>query len=234
MIYSRYIKTNILASSGTFHPLIRCCSMSTSSSATATATATVAKDTNNKDNYTHGHHKAVVSSHARRTAEEYAPRTIELIKPGMQVLDVGCGPGSITAGFMKYLQGSGSIVATDVEKDVLKQAQQFLDEEKDKLKSKVSVKVEDGSVYALKYGDKSFDVVHAHQVLQHLSDPVLALKEMKRVSKKYVTVRDVDYETWVWYPRSPMMDKWKDVYRNVCRKNKAEPEAGKFYRKCEY
>ena len=38
-----------------------------------------------------------------------------------------------------------------------------------------------GDVYALDFPDDSFDVVHAHQVLQHLTDPVAALREMARV-----------------------------------------------------
>ena len=38
-----------------------------------------------------------------------------------------------------------------------------------------------GDMYALDVEDASFDVVHAHQVLQHLQDPVAALRELRRV-----------------------------------------------------
>jgi len=38
-----------------------------------------------------------------------------------------------------------------------------------------------GDVYAMDFPEKSFDAVHAHQVLQHLSDPIAALREMRRV-----------------------------------------------------
>ena len=52
-----------------------------------------------------------------------------------------------------------------------------------------------GDVYALAAADDSFDVVHAHQVLQHLTDPVAALREMARVCRPggVIAVRDVDY-----------------------------------------
>ena len=47
----------------------------------------------------------------------------------------------------------------------------------------VEVTFEVGDVYALAADDGSFDVVHAHQVLQHLTDPVAALREMARVPR---------------------------------------------------
>ena len=59
-----------------------------------------------------------------------------------------------------------------------------------------------GDVYTLAYGDGAFDVVHAHQVLQHLADPVAALREMARVCRPdgVVAVRDGDYAAMTWYP----------------------------------
>jgi ubiquinone/menaquinone biosynthesis C-methylase UbiE len=49
-------------------------------------------------------------------------------------------------------------------------------------------------VYALDFADGSFDVVHAHQVLQHLTDPVAALIEMRRVCRPggLIAARDGD------------------------------------------
>ena len=48
--------------------------------------------------YTHGHTPAVVRQHAQRTAEEAAAFLLPELRPGMRLLDVGCGPGSITRG----------------------------------------------------------------------------------------------------------------------------------------
>ncbi|HEV7871674.1 MAG TPA: methyltransferase domain-containing protein, partial [Modestobacter sp.] len=77
--------------------------------------------------------------------------------------------------------------------------------------------------------DDSFDVVHAHQVLQHLTDPVAALREMARVCRPggVVAVRDVDYAATTWFPADPGLEHWLDLYSRVARRNDAEPDAGR-------
>jgi SAM-dependent methyltransferase len=86
-----------------------------------------------------------------------------------------------------------------------------------------------GDVYALDYPDNTFCVAHAHQVLQHLSDPVRALREMHRVTKPggLVAARDGDYGAMVWYPALPVLDDWRAVYQKVARDNGGEPDAGR-------
>jgi len=86
-----------------------------------------------------------------------------------------------------------------------------------------------GDVYALDYADASFDVVHAHQVLQHLPDPVGALREMRRVCKPdgVVAARDGDYGAYRWYPDEPEIDRWLELYREIARHNRGEPDAGR-------
>jgi SAM-dependent methyltransferase len=91
----------------------------------------------------------------------------------------------------------------------------------------VEFRVADG--YALDLPDASFDVVHAHQVLQHLTDPVAALREWRRVVRPggVVAARDGDYASFTWYPEEPRLDRWLDLYRRSARANGAEPDAGR-------
>ncbi|MGH3297787.1 MAG: methyltransferase domain-containing protein, partial [Trebonia sp.] len=86
-----------------------------------------------------------------------------------------------------------------------------------------------GDVYALDNPDNSFDVVHAHQVLQHLGDPVGALREMRRVTRPggLIAVRDADYGGMTWYPELAILDEWQGLYARVARGNGGEPHAGR-------
>ena len=87
-----------------------------------------------------------------------------------------------------------------------------------------------GDVYALAADDDSFDVVHAHQVLQHLTDPVAALREMARVCRPggVIAVRDVDYGAFVTLPRRPGAGPVAGpATTGWPARNGAEPDAGR-------
>jgi ubiquinone/menaquinone biosynthesis C-methylase UbiE len=86
-----------------------------------------------------------------------------------------------------------------------------------------------GDVYHLDYPDDTYDIVFAHQVLQHLSDPVAALREMRRICKPggLVAARDGSHETCTWAPESPSLDLWLELYFAVGRGNGTTPDAGR-------
>lgn len=175
------------------------------------------------DTYTHGHHASVVSRHARRTAEREAAYLLPRLQPGMRLLDVGCGPGTITTGLARAVS-PGEVVGIDVSDDVIESARAHAAEV-----GATNARFETASVYALPYADGSFDVAHAHQVMQHLADPVAALAEIRRVLRPggLVAVRDADYATMTAFPPSPHVDAWLRVYHEVARRNGAEPDAGR-------
>ncbi|MCV7031864.1 methyltransferase domain-containing protein [Mycobacterium sherrisii] len=173
--------------------------------------------------YTHGHHESVLRSHQRRTAEDSAGYLLPWLRPGLAVLDVGCGPGTITADIAALVM-PGSVTAIDQSADVLDDARA---EARRRNLSNVSFAVAD--VDRLDVPDDAFDVVHAHQVLQHVTDPVQALREMRRVCKPggIVAARDADYSGFVWYPMLSDLDAWRDIYQRAARANGGEPDAGR-------
>ena len=175
------------------------------------------------DRYTHGHHASVVGQHARRTAERDAAYLLPRLQPGMRLLDVGCGPGTITTGLARAV-APGETVGIEVVPDVLVQAREHAASE-----GVTTVRFEEASVYDLPYEDASFDVAHAHQVLQHLTRQEDAAREVLRVLKPggLFAVRDADYATMIAWPRSPQLDRWLEVYHQVATKNGADADAGR-------
>ncbi|HEY1517540.1 MAG TPA: methyltransferase domain-containing protein [Solirubrobacteraceae bacterium] len=175
------------------------------------------------DTYTHGHHESVLRSHRWRTAENSAGYLLPFLGPGMRLLDVGCGPGTITLDLAARVT-PGCTVGVDREAGVIAEAQHLLDS---RPISGIGFRIADA--YALEFDAASFDVVHAHQLLQHLTDPVAALVEMRRVLRPggVLAVRDSDYGGFVWTPSDPLLDRWTALYHDVCRHNGADADAGR-------
>ena len=173
--------------------------------------------------YTHGHSAAVLSAHSRRGAADSAAYLLAHLRAGMDLLDVGCGPASITADLAERV-APGRVVALDAASGALEAARATL---RDRGLSE-QVEVTSGDVVALPFEDASFDVVHAHQVLQHLADPVGALAEMRRVTRPggIVAVRDAVYSAMTWFPEPAGMEQWRSVYMATARANGGEPDAG--------
>lgn len=173
--------------------------------------------------YTHGHAPSVLRSHSWRTAENSAAYLLPHLKPDMTILDIGCGPGTITADLATHVP-QGHITGLDAAEDVLDKARTHADEH-----GVQNVTYTSGDAHALPFADASFDVTHAHQVLQHVGDPVRALREMVRVTRPggIVAVRDVDYRATSWFPESAGLDRWLDLYLRVARGNGGAPDAGR-------
>ena len=172
--------------------------------------------------YTHGHHESVLRSHRWRTAANSAAYLLPRLAPGQRLLDVGCGPGTITLDLAASV-APGEVVGIDAAAEVVVAARAAAAE------AGSEVRFETGDVYALAFDDDSFDVVHAHQVLQHLTDPVAALRELRRVLRPGGTlaVRDSDYGAFTWSPASPALDRWLALYHDVTRRNGADADAGR-------
>lgn len=145
------------------------------------------------------------------------------LKPGSSVLDIGCGPGTITADLAE-LVAPGTVLAVDLFADVLDMARAEIVR-----RNLSNVTFARADVHRLDFPDNAFDVVHAHQVLQHVPDPVRALREMRRVCRPggLVAARDTDYAGFAWFPELPALDLWRDLYRRAARANRGEPDAGR-------
>lgn len=175
------------------------------------------------DVYLHGHQPSVLASHRSRTAADSAAYLLPHLHDGDKLLDVGCGPGTITLDLADAV-GQGSVIGIDSAPTPLVTARQLARDRGD-----VRTRFEVADVYELPWETGTFDVVHAHQVLQHLVEPVAALREMSRVARPggIIAVRDADYGSMVWFPESDGMTRWMEVYQSAAHANGAEPNAGR-------
>jgi SAM-dependent methyltransferase len=175
--------------------------------------------------YTHGHAEAVLRSHRWRTAANSAAYLLPHLHPGQRLLDVGSGPGTITADLARLVEEVVALEITEAAADLTRAELER--------QGITNATVVVGDVLALDLPDDlgatGFDVVHAHQVLQHVADPVAALREMVRVARPggLVAARDSDYGHFSWHPASAGLDRWRDLYDAAARANGGEPHAGR-------
>lgn len=166
------------------------------------------------EGYTMGHTKSTTARHAARTTQSDAAFLLPHIHPHHHILDVGCGPGTITAGFMELVP-RGSVTGIDISNDVLQQArentQALIARSPDVPRGKIAYQ-EENVVAGLSFQDDAFDVVFASQVLIHLlgQDMVVpALKEVRRVVKPGGFVATRDGAKMLFYPEYGLERLWE-------------------------
>ena len=173
--------------------------------------------------YTLGHRKGTVGAHDGRTAAKSARFLVDILEPHMRILDIGCGPGSISCG-LAQLVPQGSVLGIDSSPTVLEQAKATAAS-----KELPNITFQTGNVLeGLPYPDHSFDVVFTHQCLVHLSDPVKAMREMKRLCRVGGIVASREGDIHIWYPRSDVLEGFIELAGEIMRRAGVhEPAAGR-------
>lgn len=171
-----------------------------------------------------GQDKTLISSLLVRTVDNSAAYLKHYIQPHMKILDVGCGPGTMTVDFAKRVP-QGYVVGLDTEA-----ASATLEKAKalSKLEEVLNVTFITGDTYALPFSDDSFDITHCHQILQHLQDPIQVLREMKRVTKPggFVACRDMDRATLAMIPMPEILQANLDMLNRVTKDTGCEGNSG--------
>ncbi|KAF4124316.1 ubiE/COQ5 methyltransferase family [Geosmithia morbida] len=183
--------------------------------------------------YAPGHSPDQVKHHEWRTAENSAAHLIPHLQrlssadPGLQLLDVGAGSGTITASLARYIPG-GHITATDISDEILDKAKQHALSE-GLLDDEPRLSFQRADVYSLPFEDASFDVTHAHQVLCHLDDPVLAVGEMLRVTRPggVVALRETDMHMFAFWPELPGLLRFHELQVSTLLANGGQDKGGR-------
>jgi SAM-dependent methyltransferase len=178
------------------------------------------------DRYIHGHSDAVLRSHRWRTAANSAAYLLPRLRDGLRILDVGCGPGTLTVDLARHVGPTGEVVGVDLSEAVIAEASAHAAAE-----GVTNATFRAGDFRTLDdLGEATFDVVHAHQVLQHLRDPVGALAAMGRLARPggFVAARESDYPAFVWTPADARLDRWLEIYMAVSDRNGTAGDAGRW------
>lgn len=166
-------------------------------------------------NYTQGYSKAAVASHASRTVQSDASFLIPHLRTTDHILDVGCGPGTITVGF-GAIATDGSVIGIDISDEVLGLAQETLDKAKADSHQSSSplapiITFQRADLLAgLPFPDNTFDVVFNSQLFPHLPTHHMrsrALSEMRRVLKPGGILASRDVAELHFYPRLYDLDR---------------------------
>jgi ubiquinone/menaquinone biosynthesis C-methylase UbiE len=161
-------------------------------------------------------------AHSRRTAERNAAFLLPHLRPGMSLLDAGCGPGSITVGLARVV-APGETVGIDGSVETIEAARAHAESS-----GCGNVRFEAADVCALPFADATFDAAFAHALLQHLPFPLDALKELRRVLKPggVIGVADADFDGALFAPENDAIARGTEIMRRMRR----NPHVGKHLR----
>ena len=175
-----------------------------------------------RQRYTPGHSATAVGFMAARSAESHAAFFLPELRTGMSLLDCGCGPGTITVGLATAVM-PGEVCAVDVAEDQFEAARTHAAD------AGVVVDLRAASVYRLPFDNDHFQAVFAHALLEHLADPIGALREIKRVARPgaVIGVCSPDWGAFILSPPDREVTFAVDRYCELQRANGGEPLAGR-------
>jgi SAM-dependent methyltransferase len=175
--------------------------------------------------YTQQDNPAFEAELAQRSPHRHAAFFTRHLRRGMRVLDVGCGPGSITAGLADVV-APAPVIGIDIQPALIARAQAAAH-------GRANLRFEVADLHRLPFVDASFDAVFANGVLMHLSEPMRALAEMQRVLRPggIVGVRDPDFATALHAPLTEVLERWLTLRARVRRFNGGDPCCGRHYRR---
>lgn len=178
---------------------------------------------NRQDTYSVGYDAATLDFFHRRRAASHAAFFLPHLRPGMTLLDCGCGPGTITAD-LALVVAPGKTVGVDMEPSQLRSSPSQTAERKTP-----DLLLSAADLYRLPFPDSTFDAAFLHGVLEHLRDPVAALGEVRRVLKSggVVGAWHADFGGFLLEPVEPPLDRFVPLFEQLMIRNGGDPKAGR-------
>jgi len=157
-----------------------------------------------------------------RTADICAQFFRKHVKENSDILDCGCGPGSVTLGLAEWAS-SGKTIGIDLNGEQFEGARASA-----KAMNISNIEFREASIFKLPFEDNQFDVVFAQAVFIHIPNHSKAVSEIRRVLKPggYVALRDIVNRLILMTPQDPMAEKLRLVYRQGMISSGGDPDAG--------
>ena len=174
-------------------------------------------------NYTMGYSDEFLQLLHRRNVDNCAAYLLPHLEKGMKVLDIGCGPGTITVGLASSVS-PGEVQGIDLEESQVNLARAAAE-----AGNHTNATFNVGNALELPFEDAHFDVVHAHAVIMHIPDTQGVLAEVKRVLKPggILASRDLIAESSFIEPNSEGLSEMWETFTGLMRANGGHPEIGK-------
>jgi len=172
--------------------------------------------------YTPGYTNNAVDFMRRRSLETHGQWLEPLLAPGQRILDLGCGPGTITIGVARRI-APGEVIGIDPESSQVEAARSLAAREN------FPPKFEIGRAGELPFTDESFDGAYAHAVFEHLSNPHNALLDLRRKLRRggFAALRSPDWGGFLVHPLSPDVQQALALYQEIQTANGGDIHAGR-------
>jgi ubiquinone/menaquinone biosynthesis C-methylase UbiE len=141
-----------------------------------------------------------------RILEEDIPELLDYLRPGISVLDVGCGPGNLTLEVGRVIS-PGKVIGLDKQESSIQHATDLASSQK---AENVSFLL--GDAHAFDFDENSFDVVYSNTAIHSFIDPVESLKAQRRVTKPGGWVIAAGVRDWGLVNRYPPCPNWEKVW----------------------
>ena len=173
--------------------------------------------------YTMGYGDEFIRVLARYAKSKHSKYLIPHLRPGLQVLDVGCGPGFQAMDFAEAI-APGELFGIDIEPSQIEMAQQLAEE---RGHDNATFAVAD--VVDLPFEEGFFDVAHCGGVLGFLPDTAAALAEIKRTLRPggLVVCRDMIVESCFAHPDLGLTFRGWEMLSDLIAADDGHPQMGK-------
>lgn len=174
------------------------------------------------ETYTPGHSENATDFMSHRSLQSHGQFFAGHLHPGDDVLDCGCGPGTISVGIAAAV-APGNVTGIDFAETQIEQAKALA------ANSQVeNASFQAASCYELPFPDSSFDAVFSHALMEHLTEPTKALREFYRVLKPggHVGICSPDFGGLLLAPHSQELDTAVAAYASMQKANGGDLHVG--------